>query len=286
MEEHLEKFLVKVGIPEDIVSQFKDVKEDSPPDVDQLASEWKQHQREVFQNDPEIIKNLKSELRGKERGTVERAIMRSLGITAAEAREHGLEEDYEKLLKYASDKLKKSSSQTAEELQKQLQEANQRVQEYDDKVIPELKAASKKEISQFYVKNYLGELISEAGDLVVKPHIATTVIDTALRSRGLIMNLNDDGNGISIKTKDGLTPQNDDKTKNLSNKELIQGILEKEGLLRQSKGDPGNPPAPPKPSQTSLNDDVHARMPHLKKAQEHEKNVPRWVGRGTAKFKE
>ena len=95
------------------------------------------------------------------------------------------------------------------------------------------------------------------------------------------MNLEDDQ--LSIKTKDGLAPQNDDKTKNLSNRELIQGILEKEGLLKQSKADPDKPPTP---APTPAPDDVYARMPHLKKAREHEKNVPRWVGRGTAKFKE
>ena len=283
MEEHLEKFLVKVGLPEDIVSQFKDVDEENPPDVDTLASEWKQHQREVFQNDPEIIKTLKSEMRGKERGSVERSIMRTFGITAEEARENGLENDYDKLLKFSKAKLEKTSSKTAGEIQEELQKANLRIKEFEDDVIPGLKEKGKKEIDQFYIRNFLNDLALSVGEVTVKPKLAVRSLEEGLREHGYVVNLLDNRDGIDIKTKDGLTPQNKDKTKNLTPKELAYMIFEEDGILKQSKADPDRPPAP---APTPVPDDVYARMPHLKKAREHEKNVPRWVGRGTAKFKE
>ncbi len=249
MEELLKKFLLKCGHPGDELDQFVDIKEGDEPDIEKLSADFKAAQREVYENDPDFIKNIKNELRGKERGSVERVIMRELGVTAEEAKDGGLEGDYNKMLKFASKKLKKQSSEPAEKLQVQLQDANSEIQKYKDTIVPEIQSKADARVNKFFIANHIGELISKSGELIVKGNVATTVVEKGLASQGLVSKLSEDKNTIRIETKDGLSPQNADKTKNLTEAELIKGILESEGLIKQSKGAPGDPepPTPPRP---------------------------------------
>ena len=282
-EELLKKFLLKCGLTGDDWDQFVDVEEGKEPDIDALSSDFKAAQREVYENDPDFIKNIKNEMRGKERGSVERVIMRELGVTAEEVKEHGLEGDYNKMMKFASKKLKKQSSEPAEKLQGQLQDANTEIQKYKDTIVPDIQSKADARVNKFFIANHLGDLISKSGELIVKPNVATTVVEKGLASKGLVSSLSEDKNTIRILTKDGLSPQNDDKTRNLTEAELIKGILEGEGLIKQSRGkeELEKPPA-------SRRDDPPAQRfvtAGMADAMEAAKNVPtQRKGRGTEAF--
>lgn len=270
MEDLQKKFLLKVGVASDVITQLEANEEGL--DVEKLATDFKASQRDVFKNDPEIIGELTGSLRGKERGSVERKIKKEFGITAEEWGENELEGDYAKAITYGINKLKKESNKPAEELQKELQEANQAILDYREKVIPEIENKAQQKINQFYVQNRLHGLIEESGELIVAKDVANTVITNEFAKLGYNTEIND--GTLTIKTKDGLAPQDKDKTRNLSNSEVVKSILETKGLLKQSKADPDTDPAPtfrrdPEPAKKPST----SGMPGLEKALQHEKNL-------------
>jgi len=246
--EELKKFLKKCGHDIKVIDQligFEELSDDDKQkvDIDLFSDSFKSGQREVFKNDPDFINELKGEARGKERGSVERAIRRALEITAEEVRENELEGNYDKLLIFGKEKVEKSGTGTAQELQNELHNAKEKIKNYEENVIPNLKEEGKGEINKFHIKNRIHELISESGELAVNQKVATTIVNEYLNNDYQITYDNDE---IVIKTRDGLIPQDKDKTRNLTNLELIKGKLETEGLLKQSQG-LGSPPLPPPP---------------------------------------
>lgn len=264
--EELKKFLLKVGVASDAIAQLTEA--DSEPDVEKLASDFKASQRDVFKNDPEIIGELTGSLRGKERGSVERKIKKEFGITAEEWGESELEGDYGKAIAFGINKLKTESGKPAEKLQTDLQEANQAILNYKEKVIPEIEDKAQQRINQFYVQNKLHGLIEDSGELIVAADVANTVVINEFAKLGLKPTI--EGNDLTIKTGDGLAPQDKDKTRNLSNSEVVKGILDSKGLIKQSKADPDPQPGKvynpdPQPDKVEL--------PHLKAAREHEKDL-------------
>lgn len=249
--EELKKFLKKCGHDIKVIDQligFEELSDDDKQkvDIDLFSDSFKSGQREVFKNDPDFINELKGEARGKERGSVERAIRRVLGITAEEVREKELEGNYDKLLNFGKEKVEKSGTGTAQELQNELHDVKEKIKNYEENVIPNLKEEGKSEVNKFHIKNRIHELISESGELAVNQKVATTIVNEHLNNNYQITY---DNGEIVIKTRDGLIPQDKDKTRNLTNLELIKGKLETEGLLKQSQGSDLSPPPPsPLPS--------------------------------------
>ena len=47
--------------------------------------------------------------------------------------------------------------------------------------------------------------------------------------------MNEGKTDLTIKTQEGLSPQDEGKTRNLTNEEVVKGILEGEKLIRQSR---------------------------------------------------
>ncbi len=238
--EELVKFLENVGVSNETIALLKDPEEGLK--VEDLAKEFKSAQREVYANDPEVIKELAAKAKGKERGSVERKIKKVFGLTDDEWNTGELEGDYEKALTFASDKQKKAGSKSAQEIQVELHDANTKLKWYEEDEIPRIEKESSEKVDKNEASRHLRKLIADSGELIVSESATIAVVKEELTKKGYTAGLNEAKTDLTIKTKDGLSPQDEGKTRNLTNTEVVKGILESEKLIKQSNADPGPDP--------------------------------------------
>lgn len=245
--EELTKFLEKVGVDNQVIAQLKDPEEGL--NIDELADEFKQSQKEVYANNPDVIKDLEKKAAGKARGSVEREIKRVFDITIEEWEESnfGEEKDYKKVLAFAKDKMKKTGNQTAQELQEEKQALVVEIKRLKEEEIPNLNTEWEKKINRTDIERHYRKLIGESGDLIISPEDAAVIVSNALSDRGYNTELTEDKGGISFKTKEGLVPQDDEGTRNLTPKEVVKSILDGKKLVKQS-----NAPIEPLPPRATI----------------------------------
>lgn len=245
-EELVTKFLDGIGTKNETVAILKD-----PPDglkeVDDLIAEFKTNGKEVFENDPDVITSLAKKAKGKERGSVERKIKKVFNISPEEWGEEELEGDYEKTLTFCFEKMKKAGSKSAQEIQAELQDANTKIKWYKEEEIPRIETESSAKVDRNEANRHLRKLIVDSGELIVSESATMAVVKEELTKKGYATGLNEHKTDLTIKTADGLSPQDEGKTRNLSNAEVVKGILEKEDLIKQSKA-----PTEPDPNKRKL----------------------------------
>jgi len=244
--EELIRFLEEIGVDNKVIANLKEPEEGL--NVEELAKEFRESQHEVYANDPDVIKNLEIRATGKARGSVEREIKRVFDISTGEWEENdfGNEKDYKKILQFGIEKIKKQGSKSVQEIQAELQEANKKIKWFDEERIPEINKEWQSKTDKNDIERHFRKLIGDSGDLIVSSDVASTVIEKKLNEKGFVPTLNEDRNGVIIKTRDGLIPQDEGKTRNLSNMEIVKGILSGEKLLVQSHAT-DTPPPPPRP---------------------------------------
>jgi len=244
-EELTTKFLEGIGTTNEDIALLKDPPDDGV-DIETMANKFKQKQREVYANDPDVIKDLEVKATGKARGSVEREIKRVFDISTGEWEENdfGNEKDYKKVLQFGIEKVKKQGNKSVQEIQSELQEANKKIKWYDEERIPEINKEWQSKTDRNDIERHFRKLIGEGGDLIVSGDVASTVIEKRLNEKGFVTELNEDRNEIVIKTRDGLIPQDEAKTRNLSNMEIVKGILSGEKLIKESHAQETPPPQP------------------------------------------
>ena len=270
MNEQTEKFLDGIGITTDIIANLKDPSDDL--DVKTLSDDYNEKKKSVFSNDPDVIKELALKAKGKERGSVERKIKKVFNITPEEWGDNELEGDYEKALIFGFDKQKKSGSSSAQELQDELQDANKKIEWYKSEEIPRIQKTEKLKVDNFHIGRYLRELIVDSGELAsnIGGDVAEIVLKEELRKKGLTASLEE--GKLAILTADGLVPQDEEKTRNLSNMELVKGIMTGKGLLKQSNAGIEPPKPTPRARFTETPPSTEG-LPHLAAAEKNLKNL-------------
>jgi len=272
--EAITKFLEKVGVDNQIIAQLKDPEEGL--NVDELADEFKASQKEVYANNPDVIKELEKAAAGKARGSCEREIKRVFDITADEWEENKFseEKDYKKVLNYAKEKLRKDGNKTAEEIQQEKQELVKEIKHLREEEIPNINSSWQTKIDQNDINRHYRKLIGESGELIISPEDAAIIVNNTIKDKGYLTELTEDRIGILFKTKDGLTPQDEDGTRNLTPKEVVKSILDSKKLIKQSNADNTPPLVKPvfKSPQTLDNSRIH---PAARENLEKVKNMQR-----------
>ena len=138
---------------------------------------------------------------------------------------------WERIIKLGLDKVSKNNQATAQELQEENQKLKAELIELKEKKIPEIQKESENKIKEFRIKNKISEIISKH-ELIVDKKVAELLVDDYLKNIGYKVDLNE--NEIELLTKDGLKPQNSDKTKNLSANDIISDVLINSKIVRQS----------------------------------------------------
>jgi hypothetical protein len=194
---------------------------------------------EVYKNDPDLVSELRKQADGKARGSVEAKLKKIFNLNEDDLKDIDKESKdalfYEEISKVALRKASSTKDKTVEKLQIELQETNAEVKRLKEEDIPNIKMQTTKEIEKFHINQKINEMLPEEKMLIIKPKIASKLVTDYLWS-DYNMGINEKGE-LVIKTKDGLIPQNADKTKNLTVTELIDMKLVQDGLKRESNAD-------------------------------------------------
>ena len=241
--EELVKFLDEIGIKNSTIAILKEPTEGL--DIKALADEFKTDSRAVYANDPEVIKELELKAKGKERGSVERKVKKVFNISAEDWAAAELDGDYEKALVFANEKIKKEGTKSVQEINTDLQDANTKLKWYKEEEIPRIEKESSEKVDRNEANRHLRKLIAESGELIVSESATIAVVKEELSRKGYTTALNEGKSDLTIKTQEGLSPQDEGKTRNLTNEEVIKGILEGEKLVKQSRAGTETPKITP-----------------------------------------
>jgi len=234
MTENFEKFLKKIGVGAEVITKLTEGNaEDDNFNLEDLAADFVKGQKTVLSNDPELIKNIRDEIRGTELSKIEHKIKKTFNLSAEEMKD----KKFDDIIEFAFDKTKSASSGTSDELQSQIVDLNNKVKQYEEEILPAAKNEAQTKINKFRQDLALRDVLSKR-QLIVNSEVAIPVVESYI-SQNFNVSLNDKGI-LEVKTKDNLNPLNSDGTKVLSFDEIVDSHLNALQLIKQSNGNNGN----------------------------------------------
>jgi ribosomal protein S19 len=246
---NIEKFLKKIGVPSDAITKLNG--DDQELNVDDIAAEFQNIQRDVLKNNPDFISSIRGEVKGTELSKIEQKIKKTFGLSAEDVKD----KKFDDIISVAFDKMNKTAGAGAEELQKRLIELTNENKHLVDEIIPQKENEAKQAIKTFKRESFIQSAIAKRS-LIVSPEVVKPAVQTYLESN---FNVDVDDNGeLVVKTKNNLNPLNNDGTKIVTFDEILDGHLASLGVIKQSNGSPtppkpgnGTPPPPPTPGAES-----------------------------------
>lgn len=242
---NIEKFLKKIGVPSEAITKLNG--DDAELNVDDIAAEFQNIQRDVLKNNPDFISSIRGEVKGTELSKIEQKIKKTFGLSADDVKD----KKFDDIISVAFDKMNKTAGAGAEELQKRLIELTNENKRLVDEIIPAKENEAKQAIKTFKRESFIQSAIAKRS-LIVSPEVVKPAVQTYLESN---FNVDVDDNGeLVVKTKNNLNPLNNDGTKIVTFDEILDGHLASLGVIKQSNGNPtppkpgnGTPPPPPTP---------------------------------------
>lgn len=275
MKKKLIAILVAFGIEKAKAEKYlTEVDTDDPTfEVEKVIEDFKETQKDLLKNDKDFVGEIQKAEAAKRNDMWRSKIKKKTGLTAEEIKDKTDEE----IIELAVSKLSTKGDATLDQLQKELLEANTKIKTLEEEVIP----AAKNE-AEVFKKNFMIELKQEKllGALPKKLRVGNTAALATLKAKlGDAYKFEIDEKGeLTILTKDGMKPKNQDGTKFLTAAELITNILDEEKLLENSAG--GQAGAGNGGGQVIISKDkdvdpekVKAMFPHLAKAQANQEAV-------------
>jgi hypothetical protein len=149
--------LLAFGITEaDAKPLIEASKEDkSDFDIKDLVEKATAHQRKLFENDQEFIDKFKSEEKGKQLDIITRDLKKTFGLSSEEIKEKTVKE----IIEIAKNKASTNNDKSIEDLQKELMEANTKVKEFEETVIPSKLAEVEAHKKRLSIDNELTKLL-------------------------------------------------------------------------------------------------------------------------------
>jgi hypothetical protein len=262
MNEKLKSFLLSIGLKDTDISGLQD--EASTIDVKQLTENFKATQRDLMKNDPTLVSELSDAGFGKAAGSIQTVLKRVFGLTTEEINSVPTDISgsarWERMSQIGIEKLKKSSQSTAEELQTENQNLKAELLDLKEKKIPEIQAQADGKIKEFHVKNKLSELVGKH-ELIVDKKVAELLVNNHITESGYRLEMTD--KGIEILTKDGLRPQNADRTKNLTAEEIVAEVLNTSKVIKQSNASAAGSTGNNQSIVKDIPDDVKTKYPGM-----------------------
>lgn len=232
---NIEKFLKKIGVPSDAIAKLNTEAEDV--NIDDIAGEFQNIQRDVLKNNPDFISSIRGEVKGTELSKIEQKIKKTFGLSAEDIKD----KKFDDIISVAFDKMNKTAGAGAEELQKRLIELTNENKRLVDEIIPAKENEAKQAIKTFKRESFIQSAIAKRS-LIISPEVVKPAVQTYLDSN---FNIDVDDNGeIIVKTKNNLNPLNNDGTKIVTFDEILDGHLTTLGVIKQSNGSPSGPGKP------------------------------------------
>lgn len=228
-----EKVLKGLGLDaKDIAEIAKAEKEENKDfDTDAILAKFKETQKKLFENDPDLV----SEIAGKEKGKILDIVTRKLksefGLDSASIKDKTVEE----VIKIAKAEGSKAQSKDLQTLQEENIQLTNKVKDFEDVQIPKIKSEVELEKKTFRINNKLSEKIPVA-DLRVPLTTAKKTLYADL-FEAYDIDLDDKDNFILRKKGTSLEARNADGTKILTIDEVMTDILKANQYTKESNAD-------------------------------------------------
>jgi hypothetical protein len=230
---NIEKFLKKIGVPSDAIAKLNTEADDV--NIDEIAGEFQNIQRDVLKNNPDFIGSIRGEVKGTELSKIEQKIKKTFGLSTEDVKD----KKFDDIISVAFEKMNKTAGAGAEELQKRLIELTNENKRLVDEIIPQKENEAKQAIKTFKRESFIQSAIAKRS-LIISPEVVKPAVQTYLDSN---FNIDVDDNGeIIVKTKNNLNPLNNDGTKIVTFDEILDGHLTTLGVIKQSNGGQQTPP--------------------------------------------
>ncbi len=182
---NIEKFLKKIGVPSDAITKLNG--DDQELNVDDIAAEFQNIQRDVLKNNPDFISSIRGEVKGTELSKIEQKIKKTFGLSAEDVKD----KKFDDIISVAFDKMNKTAGAGAEELQKRLIELTNENKHLVDEIIPQKENEAKQAIKTFKRESFIQSAIAKRS-LIVSPEVVKPAVQTYLESN---FNVDVDDNG-------------------------------------------------------------------------------------------
>lgn len=260
----LKEALLKAGLDEATIADLE--KQDGTITVDEAVQKVKAHIYGLAKNDNEFLEPIRKDNTGRIHAGLRKKLKEFFGVEEVEGK------TTEDLLQMAAEmskaqlleaKTNGADKEAVKKLQDDLVAANNALKQMQEVDLPKAQEAAKAEIEAFRFDMALTSKLASK-TLVVGSDIATMAVKARLAENGYNAKL--ENGALVILTKDGTKPFNEDRTKVLEADDVLQSILDKEGLIKHQPTPPagGNNGTPPdeKKLNANLNQDA------VKRAQE------------------
>ncbi len=197
-------------------------------EIDEIVTDFKANQTDVFKNDPDFLKEVIGPEKGKIMDMNTRAIKSAFGLEAGEIKD----KTYEEVLKIAKDKANAGATAPVKDLQEQLMAANNKIKNFEEVVLP----GKDKEKMQFEknIKKSI-KLREELGKFKLRV-AADPVFSSIDREINSAFDVDlDDSEKLVLKTKGADTfALNKDKTGKLTVNEFMSSKLTEWDFIQKS----------------------------------------------------
>lgn len=286
-----------LGFPSAHIKTIEDNwdKKDFVVDPSTMIPDFQTAQKELYEDDPDIVQAIDAKAKGRERDIMERAVKKAFGLSAEETKD----KDFNAIIDIAKKKVTGSSDKTTQELQEKLLAAEIENKRLLEEEIPTIKTQVDKDRKAVKVEVMFEKVANElAAELIAKnPKAMRMPFATALKTAKVLLNesmdfdIDDkDENILVVKDKKGLKIKASSGTAFLTPKDAVLNVWKENQFLAESNADPKlGPDGKPIPIQNNNNnnnnnnggddqDELDRKFPHLAKARKHAedlKSVPK-----------
>lgn len=232
------KFLLSLGfVQADAERLAANTAEDGTSSIDAAAAEtiaqsFKDKQKQIYENDPELIGKIQSAEKGKQLDIITRKLKSTFGLPPELIKDKSVEE----IIALAKTEATKGYDKTTQDMQSEIFAANAKLKEYEENIIPTIKSEVDKHKKTFTMQQKLTKMLAEQ-KLRVPMDVAFPAVENFLNSQ-FDLDIDDKGE-VQIFTKGTkLSPQKADKTGLLSINDIVSEQLNKYQLVEKSNGTP------------------------------------------------
>lgn len=231
---NLEEFLKKIGVEKKVIEKLQSEDE---VNIDEFAEGYRSQIKTAVASDPSVLEAIKKEVNGEVLSKVEHKLKKTFGLDPTEMSG----KKFDEIVNLAYEKAAAMNQSTGDEWQTKYMELSKEHKKIVEEVLP-AKEQEKSEFIKSFQINSLQMAKLAAKKLAVSQKLAIAGIQDTLKEMKIKLELNEDGDQIIPKTKDGLNVLAKDGTKVISYDELLDDILGSDHLniIQQSNGSPDN----------------------------------------------
>lgn len=230
----IEKLLKQIGLPADKIKEViaADKEEKSDFDIAPIVDAFKENQRALFENDGDLAEKFYARERGKQLDIVTNQIKKAFGLTSDLIKDKKIAE----VIELAKAESTKGLSKEMQQLQEEALAAANKVKEYEETLIPQIKSEVAKEKKQFLINNKMRSLIPGADKLRVPAETVDKIVNADILSQ-YDLDMDEKGNITLFEKGKTIHAKSADGTKLLTITDAMNTVLTANKFIKESNAD-------------------------------------------------